>query len=202
MKDLKKMTKKERKEIFISTSAEVQDLCEFEPAIKTDGKSEKEIVAILTEAYVELTPEDKLSKEAVSTFEFLGLRKFTTVEEEEETIEDGIEDATEVPDEEEEEETPKKKSKKEPKEEEEKPKENKVEKKEGQVSMAIFIDGVVEGKGSFEELAVLVTKEYADRGKSTKCTVGTLKSHIKYRCNQDSKWLKSRKLKMTDDGIE
>ena len=99
MKDLKKMSKKDRKEVLISVAAEVQDLCEFEPAIKTDGKSEKEINVLLTEAYGELTPEDKLSEKAIATFEFLGLREA----EEEEEANDNIEEAVEVEEEEEEE---------------------------------------------------------------------------------------------------
>ena len=97
MKSLKSMTKKGRKEVLIIVAAEMQDLCEFEPSIKTDGKSEKEIIVILTEAYGELTPEDKLSEKAIATFEFLGLRKLEVVEEEEES---DIEDAVEVEEEE------------------------------------------------------------------------------------------------------
>lgn len=217
MKDLKKMTKKERKETLISIAEEVQELCEFEPAIKTDGKSEKELIELLTEAYAELTPEDALSKDAKSVFEFLGLREVT---------EEEIEDAVEVEEEEEEEvETPKKKApakkkaapkkakmevvqdEEEEEEEEQKPKAKakakpKKEKVEGQLKMALFMDQVVEGKGSFAQLAVDVTDEYKERGVDKKCTTGQIKSHVKYRVSQDAKWLKSRKLKMTEDGIQ
>ena len=79
MKSLKSMSKKERKEVLIKVAVEVQDLCEFEPAIKTDGKAEKDLIVTLKEAHAELTPEDTLSKEAIAVFTFLGL-----IEEEEE----------------------------------------------------------------------------------------------------------------------
>lgn len=84
MKDVKSMSKKDRKAILIATAIEVQDICEFEPAIKTDGKAEKDLIPILKEAHAELTPDDKLSEDAVAVFTFLGLIEEVEEAEEEE----------------------------------------------------------------------------------------------------------------------
>jgi hypothetical protein len=73
MKDLSEMNKKDRKEVLIDVAKEIQDICEFEPSIKTDRRSEKEIIGMLTEAHAALEPEDELSEKAIAVFEFMGL---------------------------------------------------------------------------------------------------------------------------------
>lgn len=105
----KQNNKMKRIELLAKAAQELQKICEFEPAIKTKGKTEDELEASLREAGEALTPEDKLSKETQKVLKEL---KITIGEapaetEEEEEIEEELEEETEeeeLEDEEEEEE--------------------------------------------------------------------------------------------------
>ena len=69
MKTLKKMSKKERTDALFSVAEEVMKICNFETKdAPPETGSKKELTEWLTEAYQELEPNDKLSKEAVAIF--------------------------------------------------------------------------------------------------------------------------------------
>ncbi len=177
MKKLEKMSDKERKNALAELVDHVQEVCDFEPAMKSKGKSEKQLKEMLEEAYHDLEPEDfgedKITEENVAVFDQLG---FT------------------------EEEPEKKAEGKEKSEKKTEGKEKTGAKKEK--TMASILDELIEEGGSFESIAKKAQKAVEKRGGATKYSPGGIRSHLKFRLQQDPKWLKSRKLKQTDDGIE
>ena len=68
MKNLDEMSKTDRKDLFVEVAKEIQEVCEFEPPIRTEKKSEEELISLLREAFVELTADDELSEKAKSVF--------------------------------------------------------------------------------------------------------------------------------------
>ncbi len=181
MKKLEKMSDKDRKNVLAELVDHVQEVCDFEPAMKSKGKSDKQLVKMLEEAYPDLMPEDfggnKITEENVAVFEQLG---FTEEEKEPEK--------------------PTKASKSEKKSEETEKKAGETVKKER--TMASILDELIEDGGSFENIAKKAQKAVEKRGGASKYTSSGIQAHLKFRLQQDPKWLKSRKLKQTDDGIE
>lgn len=93
MKNLDEMNKYDRRDLLVLVAEEIQEVCPFEPPIRTEKKSEEELVALLKEAYVELTPDDEqsLSERTISVFEQLKFTKPTTAgskQQEEDSIEE------------------------------------------------------------------------------------------------------------------
>lgn len=107
------MAKKIDLALLIVVAKELQDLCEFEPPIKTKGKSEGELKTIITQAAAQLEADDEVSEDAKLVFGALGITLGKAEEaeeaEEEEEAEEAEEEAAE--EEEEEEEAPKAKKK-------------------------------------------------------------------------------------------
>lgn len=81
---------------------ELQKVGDFEPPMKTKGKSEKELEALLKEAAAELSPEDTLSKETQAIFKELKITVGEAPEAEEEEEEEEEEEAAGEEEEEEE----------------------------------------------------------------------------------------------------
>jgi hypothetical protein len=105
------MSKKIDLALLIVVAKELQDLCEFDPPIKTKNKSEAELKKTITQAAEQLGPDDELSEDAILVFKELGITPGASAEaegeEEEEEIEEGGEEGEE---EEAVEEAPKKKA--------------------------------------------------------------------------------------------
>lgn len=59
--------------LLILVAKELQDLCEFDPPIKTKGKSEEDLKKSINEAATQLGPEDELSDDATFVFTELGI---------------------------------------------------------------------------------------------------------------------------------
>ena len=57
---------------LIKVLNELQDMCEFEPQIVTEGQSYTDLVEILKEAIESLMPQDELSEFAVGVINELG----------------------------------------------------------------------------------------------------------------------------------
>lgn len=86
---------------LVAVADELQALCEFDPPIKTKGKSEKDLEKVIIEAASQLTEDDEVSEQAASVFQELGIQ-----------LSEGGEEAAEEEEEEEEEEAPAPKAKK------------------------------------------------------------------------------------------
>jgi hypothetical protein len=74
--------------ILTTVAKELQDLCEFDPPIKTKGKTEDELKKVITEAGGQLAPEDELSEDAVFVFNELGISVGEEAAEEAEEVEE------------------------------------------------------------------------------------------------------------------
>ena len=75
---------------------ELQTLCEFDPPIKTKGKSEEDLEKLITEAAAQLTEEDEVTEETAAVLAELGIEISGEAEEAEEEEEEEV-DEPEVP---------------------------------------------------------------------------------------------------------
>ncbi len=172
--------------VLIAVATELQKICEFEPAIKTKGKSEKELEKAIKEAAEALTPDDKLSAEALKLFKELKLTigkasEPTAESEEEEEEEPADAPSDDAPEEEEEveEEALAKSTRAAKAEKAEKPTKEKKEKKEktGKPGVISFIVSLIEKadkkKGiTKDQILEALKKEFADRNEvSMKATI-------------------------------
>ena len=76
---------------------ELQTLCEFDPPIKTKGKSEEDLEKLITEAAAQLTEEDEVTEETAAVLAELGIEISGEAEEEEEEEVDEPEVPAEAP---------------------------------------------------------------------------------------------------------
>jgi outer membrane biosynthesis protein TonB len=198
-------------ETLIKVAQELQEICEFEPAIKTKGKSEEDLKKVIAEAAESLTPEDKLSKDAIALFKEMKITVgggAAEEEEEEEEEEAPVKPAkaaktpAKAKEEEEEEEEEEKPAKKEKAVKEPKPKKEKKEKKEKGPTIAQFIDECLLAGGKFEDMAVKVTEESGNRGTARTYKVGAIRSHLAFRVKSNPEFLTSKGLVETEDGVK
>ena len=207
-------------ETLVKVAQELQDICEFEPAIKTKGKSEEDLKKVIAEAAEALTPEDKLSKDALAIFKEMKITVGGGAEEEEEEIEEEEEEIEEKPvakkpapkpakvvkpaaeEEEEEEEKPAKKEKAEKKEKVVKEPKAKKEPKEKKPTIADYIDEQLLAGGKFEEIAVRVTEESGNRGTLRTYRVGGIRSHLAFRVKSNPEFLSAKGLVQAEDGVK
>lgn len=65
------MAKKVDGALLATVAKELQDLCEFDPPIKTKGKTDAELKKLITDAATQLEPDDELSEDALLVFKEL-----------------------------------------------------------------------------------------------------------------------------------
>ena len=180
-----KKVKNTRYSMMKKAAVEMSKVMGLDPAIKTVGISEEDLLEQLTEAMEIYDPEkDEFSDQTIETL--ITLELWPEDEEVEEDEEDEVE--------EDEEETPKPKAKTKPAPKAKAKATGKaVPKHEG--SMAQFMDNTILGDGTFEEKKASIKAEAEKRGaKGTPNIIG----HIKYRLQKDPKYLSNAGLSMED----